>query len=282
MIPEYIELDKSSGTGNSTVQVTAAENTGSQRSSLLTIKTTEGEKKTVSIIQLKYPFINIVGYLNYQNTVSHPEYAEMVRADVSIEFKFEDASHTPLTGSHTITFSDTFEPGYSYSGNAHEIESAIKKAPEGTEYLVVDSIALGLNRLGGSNDIPLQWSATVHNWDNSDGEDSDTKDVTLRAGSTLAMSVVYFNGNIKIPINNVDVYNITVYLWDKETTGGGSGGVGTEGKEYRCTLCDYVYKETDGDPDQNIPPGTKWEDVPIDWICPVCGVDKSYFELNTP
>lgn len=41
--------------------------------------------------------------------------------------------------------------------------------------------------------------------------------------------------------------------------------------------CGYVYDETLGDPDSGVAPGTKWEDVPEDWVCPVCGLGKDSF-----
>ena len=39
-------------------------------------------------------------------------------------------------------------------------------------------------------------------------------------------------------------------------------------KQYECDLCGYVYDEAAGDPDNGIAPGTKWEDLPADWVCP--------------
>ena len=51
-----------------------------------------------------------------------------------------------------------------------------------------------------------------------------------------------------------------------------------EGAVYRCTICGYEYKEKDGDPANGIAPGTKWEDVPEDWVCPLCKHPKSDFE----
>lgn len=48
--------------------------------------------------------------------------------------------------------------------------------------------------------------------------------------------------------------------------------------KYVCTVCGYTYDEKAGDPDSNIAPGTTWEEVPEDFVCPVCGVDKSMFE----
>lgn len=49
-------------------------------------------------------------------------------------------------------------------------------------------------------------------------------------------------------------------------------------KSYRCVICDYVYDPSLGDPDGGIAAGTPFEDIPEDWVCPVCGADKSNFE----
>jgi rubredoxin len=49
-------------------------------------------------------------------------------------------------------------------------------------------------------------------------------------------------------------------------------------KKYECTACGYIYDEALGDPDGGIAPGTKFEDIPEDWVCPVCGVGKDGFE----
>jgi len=48
--------------------------------------------------------------------------------------------------------------------------------------------------------------------------------------------------------------------------------------KYRCTVCDYVYDPSKGDPDGGIPAGTPFEKLPDDWICPECGVGKDMFE----
>ncbi|MEM6580735.1 MAG: FAD-dependent oxidoreductase [Pseudomonadota bacterium] len=49
--------------------------------------------------------------------------------------------------------------------------------------------------------------------------------------------------------------------------------------KYECIVCGLVYDEKEGWPDDGIAPGTKWEDVPEDWLCPDCGVGKEDFEL---
>jgi len=48
--------------------------------------------------------------------------------------------------------------------------------------------------------------------------------------------------------------------------------------KYRCTACGYIYDPEKGDPDAGIAPGTPFEKLPDDWVCPVCGVAKDMFE----
>jgi len=48
--------------------------------------------------------------------------------------------------------------------------------------------------------------------------------------------------------------------------------------QYECTLCDYIYDPSEGDLDSDITPDTAFEDLPDDWVCPICGADKSEFE----
>lgn len=48
--------------------------------------------------------------------------------------------------------------------------------------------------------------------------------------------------------------------------------------KYVCTICGYVYDPEKGEPDQGIAPGTKFEDLPEDYVCPACGVGKDMFE----
>ena len=50
-------------------------------------------------------------------------------------------------------------------------------------------------------------------------------------------------------------------------------------KTYMCVVCGFVYDEEQGLPDQNVAPGTRWEDVPDTWTCPDCGASKEEFEL---
>lgn len=48
--------------------------------------------------------------------------------------------------------------------------------------------------------------------------------------------------------------------------------------KYECLVCGWVYDEETGDPDSGIDPGTKFEDLPDDWVCPMCGAGKEDFE----
>ncbi|UCC97132.1 MAG: rubredoxin [Phycisphaerales bacterium] len=49
-------------------------------------------------------------------------------------------------------------------------------------------------------------------------------------------------------------------------------------KKYKCLMCGYVYDPQVGDPDNDVKPGTAFEDLPDDWVCPDCGVGKEEFE----
>lgn len=49
-------------------------------------------------------------------------------------------------------------------------------------------------------------------------------------------------------------------------------------KKYECTVCGFVYDEAIGDPENGIAPGTKWEDLPQEYTCPLCGVGKEDFQ----
>ena len=50
-------------------------------------------------------------------------------------------------------------------------------------------------------------------------------------------------------------------------------------KTYMCVICGFIYHEEKGLPEEGIPPGTCWEDIPLNWACPDCGATKSDFEM---
>ncbi|BBP02073.1 rubredoxin [Sulfuriferula nivalis] len=50
-------------------------------------------------------------------------------------------------------------------------------------------------------------------------------------------------------------------------------------QQWICLICDFIFDETLGMPDEGVPPGTRFEDIPESWVCPDCGVTKSDFEL---
>ena len=52
-------------------------------------------------------------------------------------------------------------------------------------------------------------------------------------------------------------------------------------KQMSCSICSYTYDEARGLPEAGIAPGTKWEDLPEDWKCPLCGASKSDFREKT-
>ena len=48
-------------------------------------------------------------------------------------------------------------------------------------------------------------------------------------------------------------------------------------QKYTCSVCGYVYDPADGDPDSGVAPGTAFDDLPEDWVCPICDADKDNF-----
>jgi rubredoxin len=53
---------------------------------------------------------------------------------------------------------------------------------------------------------------------------------------------------------------------------------GNDMAKYVCSICGFIYDETNGIPEAGIVPGTRWEDLPADWVCPLCGATESEFE----
>lgn len=50
-------------------------------------------------------------------------------------------------------------------------------------------------------------------------------------------------------------------------------------RRYKCLNCSHIYDEAEGDPDSGLAPGTLWENVPDEWICPECGSEKRDYVL---
>jgi len=51
--------------------------------------------------------------------------------------------------------------------------------------------------------------------------------------------------------------------------------------KYRCVPCGYIYDPAVGDPENGFEPGTPFDKLPDEWVCPVCGAPKSEFEMVT-
>jgi rubredoxin len=49
-------------------------------------------------------------------------------------------------------------------------------------------------------------------------------------------------------------------------------------EKWECLVCGYIYDPQEGDPENDVPPGTPFEELPDDWFCPDCGVEKDMFE----
>ncbi|MTH61540.1 rubredoxin [Paracoccus litorisediminis] len=56
--------------------------------------------------------------------------------------------------------------------------------------------------------------------------------------------------------------------------------VGGPWRVWECILCGWIYDEAEGDPDGGVAPGTRWEEIPADWLCPECGAKKADFDMR--
>jgi len=50
-------------------------------------------------------------------------------------------------------------------------------------------------------------------------------------------------------------------------------------KKFQCAMCGWIYDEAKGIPEEGIEPGTSWDEVPDNWVCPVCGSGKEDFSM---
>jgi len=50
-------------------------------------------------------------------------------------------------------------------------------------------------------------------------------------------------------------------------------------RTYVCQVCGWTYDEEQGDEEEGFAPGTRWESIPVNWVCPECGARKEDFEL---
>jgi len=158
-----------------------------------------------------------------------------------------------------------------------------------------------------AQDTPLSF---IGHFGFKSGRDVDKlKDINYKLGETKAPiiidhSVAYLEAKV---INQIDVGTHTIFIGEivgadvlgegepmtyayyhqvkRGTTPKTAPSYIEERKEkvskmakYQCTVCGYIYDPEVGDPDGGIKPGTPFEDIPDDWVCPVCGASKDQFE----
>lgn len=81
----------------------------------------------------------------------------------------------------------------------------------------------------------------------------------------------------RLPLGNY-CNNWVGVLWLKENITGKNSKEVKALSKWECTVCGYVYDPAIGDPTQDVPPGVDFNDLPDDWRCPECGVEKDLFE----
>lgn len=75
------------------------------------------------------------------------------------------------------------------------------------------------------------------------------------------------------------MFDFAFYLNEGSRTVSTSAVPTEELKTWMCLICGWVYDEAEGLPEEGIAPGTRWEDVPMNWTCPECGARKEDFEM---
>ncbi len=95
-------------------------------------------------------------------------------------------------------------------------------------------------------------------------------EITQIRGQIENNGVAYWQVGLKL--------GFTVESRQKEKASAEEGKKVKVSEKYRCKVCGYIYDPQKGDPDNGIKPGTPFEDLPHDWICPECGVNKDQFE----
>ena len=86
---------------------------------------------------------------------------------------------------------------------------------------------------------------------------------------------------MELEINNSDPISLRHVSCVDETIANTSSSNNNlvELKKYLCIVCGLVYDEAEGWPDDGIAPGTRWDDVPLNWACPDCGAIKDDFDM---
>ena len=72
--------------------------------------------------------------------------------------------------------------------------------------------------------------------------------------------------------------NAPTYIADKKIKNNKKRKESKKMSKYECSVCGYIYDPKKGDPESEVEPGTSFDDLPDDWVCPVCGAGKDDFE----
>jgi Rubredoxin len=96
----------------------------------------------------------------------------------------------------------------------------------------------------------------------------------MSTGSCICRKTAFFP---PYPVKNTGLLNKTVKITNIIYKPSHKEKEYRKMQKYVCDPCGYTYDPETGDPENGIAPGTAFEDIPDDWVCPICGVDKSLF-----
>jgi len=141
----------------------------------------------------------------------------------------------------------------------------------------------GVNYLTGKTGIPIITDSSVAWFECKVTQSYDIGTHILIIGEAIDMGLIEEKGKPLTYSYYREVFkamspkNSPTYI-EKEKTEAVSATIKQKEEVWQCQLCHYEYEESKGDPISGIAPGTSFLDLPEDWVCPICGADKSMFE----
>lgn len=141
-----------------------------------------------------------------------------------------------------------------------------------------------INYIKGSTGAPIITDKTVAWFECKVTDTIDTGTHIMFIGELIDYDLLQENAtpltydHYRSVIKGISPKNSPTFLGDHEEKPKEEVLAPTSKQQYQCIVCGFIYDPEEGDPDSGIPPGTEFEDIPEDWMCPVCGVTKQDFK----
>jgi flavin reductase (DIM6/NTAB) family NADH-FMN oxidoreductase RutF/rubredoxin len=141
----------------------------------------------------------------------------------------------------------------------------------------------GVNYINGISGIPIVTDSSVAWFECRVSQSYEVGSHIIFIGEVIDNGIIEEKGKpltysyYREVLKGYSPKNAPTYI-EKEKSEVVSAKIKLKEEVWQCQLCRYEYEEAKGDPISGIPPGTSFADLPEDWVCPICGADKSSFE----